>query len=377
MTQGYMLRKLFRGIARIPVSSSRILSLLRMVLPKMFSESLTRLETLAGGNLRAAEYFRSLSHDQVAKAEYLFRFYDIAFVSQHKRKRQFSKTGIYFPGLVVIGVTGRCNLHCQGCLRTPSEAQLSLSQIGFVIDTFSQRHVKAFAIIGGEPLLVDNLLTLLREREGEFFLLFTNGTLLSEGSCRMLAEMTHALTIISEDGGPGLTEQRKPGFGKSVQKSIAALDKLGVNFAMSAMVSRHNWQELMAERYLESVFSSNCKMLLLFHHVSIGRESDSLVLRPDEIEFFNRKIGQVRGRFPLTMIFPHDILALKNSCTAGREYLYADPAGDVYGCPFLRTRLGNIFEQDVEIVVRNANRFNQTIKEDKVPHCRCLKHNRT
>ena len=91
----------------------------------------------------------------------------------------------FFPAFLMLSITNRCNLQCQGCWveQTREPQQLSLQQIQTMINTAEKYDSRFFGILGGEPLLHSDLFTIFKNNPKAYFQLFTNGTILDEATC--------------------------------------------------------------------------------------------------------------------------------------------------------------------------------------------------
>lgn len=83
--------------------------------------------------------------------------------------------------LVVLEVTGRCNLSCNYCYRSDS-AKLDLEEPSLILDQLSEIRPHFITVSGGEPLLLENLFDLANDLKQVCKKLFltTNGTLVQK-----------------------------------------------------------------------------------------------------------------------------------------------------------------------------------------------------
>lgn len=163
----------------------------------------------------------------------------------------------FFPAFLMLSITNRCNLKCQGCWveQTPVPQELSLKQIQTIIDTAARYDSRFFGILGGEPLLHPDIFTIFENNPNAYFQLFTNGTKLDEATCSRLAESGNVTPLISIEGLEKESEIRRGGkevFSRSLSGLDAAV-KTGLFTGVAASINKRNFDELVSEDYLNFI----------------------------------------------------------------------------------------------------------------------------
>ena len=98
-------------------------------------------------------------------------------ISAVRRFNQRLGQGKQFPAFMMISVTNRCNLSCQGCWVTatpPTDMEPELLER--IITECRSQGGHFFGILGGEPLLHEGLLDVLGKFPGAYFQLFFQRT---------------------------------------------------------------------------------------------------------------------------------------------------------------------------------------------------------
>ena len=74
---------------------------------------------------------------------------------KNERKHQTN-----IPSICILSVTNKCNLNCNGCYASKRSIQdeLSISDIDKIIGEAISLGIYLFIIVGGEPLMKDNLI---------------------------------------------------------------------------------------------------------------------------------------------------------------------------------------------------------------------------
>ena len=170
-------------------------------------------------------------------------------------ERRLKKGEPFFPAFIMMSITNRCNLHCKGCWveQTKPPMALSLKQMQGIVDTAKKYGSHFFGLLGGEPLLHPDVMTLIANNPQAYFQLFTNGTLFDEKTCARFAKLGNVTLIISIEGME--TESRlRRGRDDVFAKSIAGLEaavKAKLFTGVAASINRNNYDELVSTEYLD------------------------------------------------------------------------------------------------------------------------------
>jgi radical SAM protein with 4Fe4S-binding SPASM domain len=299
------------------------------------------------------------------------------------------------PQIVSYAVTKACNLRCLHCHADAREAmanELGLEEARQAIDEMAFLGTEALLFSGGEPLLRKEFLLQLTEYcidVGVIPAMLTNGVLLNHKVAYELKEagmMAVAMPLDSTTPESHDKLRNVPGtFEKTVEAIRACLD-LDLETAVTTMALKSNFDEI--PRIIDFVANLGVKQVVLYDLVPTGRARDVMDLtmsqeqRVSLIKYLQRMqeekemIFLISGGNPLYPeiasemhridgIRPPDLL-LKQfwvrapiGCHAGIEYLSLRPDGDVYPCPFLPVRAGNIREQSLTDIWYNSKVLNE------------------
>ena len=162
-----------------------------------------------------------------------------SYLSSEKTRRNTLEKGIKIPPFLILSVTSKCNLKCNGCYATAAgnitqkntlvKPVLDLKQWISVIKEASEIGVFGFVVAGGEPFLYPDLIKLFKEFKNRFFVVITNGTLIKEQDYKTLKKLGNIAIIVSLEGDENLTDGRrgKGVFGKAM-KTLKKLNNFGV-----------------------------------------------------------------------------------------------------------------------------------------------------
>jgi MoaA/NifB/PqqE/SkfB family radical SAM enzyme len=273
-------------------------------------------------------------------------------------RRVKEKTGRWPPFFVTISPTQRCNLSCEGCYaasRPGAGAQLEYDVVAEVLSQKRRLWGSFFTVIsGGEPFLWDDggkgILDLAADFPDEFFIMFTNGTLIDADVARRLEELGNITPAISLEGFEDETNRRR---GRGVfEKILAAFDYLrraGVPFGISATAVRDNAEVVMGRGFSDFYFREQGAIYgWIFQYMPIGRAPAlELMVTPEQrLRMYRRLVEMVRDERLLVVDFWNSGPVTNGCMAAGRPfgYLYIDWHGNATPCVFVPYAAGNVRE---------------------------------
>ncbi len=119
-------------------------------------------------------------------------------------RSHWQAAGVPAPPALMISITDRCNLRCQGCFaqaRQPSpRAEMEEDKVRSIFSEAKELGVSIALLLGGEPLVRKDILNITQDFPEITFLLFTNGMLIDEDLLRKLKEQKNVVPIISLEG---------------------------------------------------------------------------------------------------------------------------------------------------------------------------------
>ncbi len=304
-------------------------------------------------NARQSPVFRKSFVNNVAPAMFG------AIEKTNERREAFKQHyGFGPPAFLVVSPTKFCNLHCTGCYANSDAAsheKLSFEVVDRIIQEKTEKWGSIFTVIsGGEPLLYQSesktIFDLARRHQDNYFLMYTNGTLIDAAMARKLAEVGNITPAISVEGYEAETDARR---GKGVYKKIlSAMEHLraeGVPFGVSLTATKENAHLIPSRELVEFYTKLGALYFWIFQLMPIGRGSMELVPTAEQrFEMYNRMFKLIKDDSYFIADFWNGG-TLSNGCiSAGRMrgggYLYIDWSGHVTPCVFNPYAAGNINE---------------------------------
>ena len=275
--------------------------------------------------------------------------------AQEKFKEKY---GISPPAFIVLSPTQLCNLHCTGCYaaaghktarKIPFEVSRKILQE--IHDEWGARFV---TISGGEPLMYDDehkgILDLCQEFPDMYFLMYTNGTLITDEVAKQMAELGNITPAISVEGYEEETDTRRgKGIYRRILKAMDNLRKHGVPFGVSITATRLNANLLMSEEFYDYYFDElGASYMWIFQYMPIGRGMNvDLMPTPEQrIAMFRMWQKCLKEKEYFVADFWNSGIVSDGCIAYGRPggYIYIDWNGNIMPCVFVPYYVDNIFE---------------------------------
>jgi len=196
------------------------------------------------------------------------------------------------PGFVTISPTNICNLKCKGCYAGENYEKhiLDFDVFDRLIKELKEKfNMRFFVISGGEPFAYKSkgktILDIFERNPDSFFLVFTNGTLITKKVAARLEKAANVTPAISVEGFEEETEARRgPGVFAKIMEAMKNLREKGVIFGISVTPMRHNANLLFSQDFLEFWFDKQgASYAWYFQYMPIGRNPDpSLLVTPEQ-----------------------------------------------------------------------------------------------
>lgn len=258
------------------------------------------------------------------------------------------KHGDFFPAFMVISLTNRCNLSCQGCWVSPTDPprELSLEQVNNVINCCKAKGSYFFGLLGGEPLLYKGLLDIIAAHPDCYFQVFTNGLLLTEEIAQAMRRLGNVTPLISVEGLEQVSDIRRGGRDvyKRAVNGVAASAKAGLATGVAASICKSNFKELVNRAFAEDLIRRGVHYLWYYIYRPVGpRPTPELALDEKQIIELRKFIVNLRCEVPLIIVDAYWDKDGKALCpgAVGLSH-HINSAGDIEFCPPLQFSKDNI-----------------------------------
>jgi radical SAM protein with 4Fe4S-binding SPASM domain len=246
-----------------------------------------------------------------------------------------------------IALTHRCNLRCVHCYAQddrPAGRELSAERWKGIIEEIKDAGCLFLLLTGGEPLLREDFGEIYAHLKNNGFLvtLFTNGTLLTEGTADLLKEFPPRSVEISLYGATPETHDRITGVAGSFDRALRAVDELmrrEIRIALKSVLMTLNVHESRALEELARALNVDYRVdASIFPGLNGDRTPLAYRVTPEQAvaaEFVDPKRAvdwrEFLDRFR-SAPEPEELYA----CSAGLTTFHIDPQGLLYPCLMVR-----------------------------------------
>lgn len=260
------------------------------------------------------------------------------------------KRGEFFPAFMFISITDQCNLSCQGCWVTPCEPrrEIDAATLDSIVRQCKQKGSHFFGILGGEPLMNRGLFEVIGKHPDCYFVLFTNGTLITDAVAATMRRLGNVSPLISIEGLEVVSNERRGGR-DVYSRTLAGLEqcrrhRLVIGVATS--ICRSNIVGLASDGFIGDLAGRGVHYLWYYIYRPVGpRPMPELALSPEQIVELRKFIVEARLRAPLAIVdayWDHEGKALCPAAVGMAHHI--GPGGDIEPCPplqFARDSLGS------------------------------------
>ena len=270
-------------------------------------------------------------------------------------KERLERLGFIPPTFLTISPTQKCNLQCKGCYAASSEGSsstLNFDHFDRIISEARDLWDTHFTVIsGGEPLLYRDgkkgLFDILEKHRDNYFMMYTNGTLITPEVASRMAELGNITPAVSIEGFEKETDDRRGrGTFKMVERAMENLRNAGVPFGVSITATRENARLVLSDELIQHYFEERGAFYgWVFQYMPIGRSYTlDLMITPDQrLELFHREQEVVNNRGLFLVDFWNGGPYSTGCISAGRRYFYIDWNGNIAPCVFFPYYLENVY----------------------------------
>ena len=267
--------------------------------------------------------------------------------------------GEYPPNFIVLSPTQACNLNCTGCYASSdphTSSKLPFHIVDKIVDEVRNKfHSRFVTISGGEPFMYKSegktLLDLFEKYDDVFFLVYTNGTLITPEVAERLGKSGNVTPAISVEGFEKETDARRgKGVHKKILQAFENLRNAGVPIGISVTATNENADLLMGDEFYDFYFDKQgVTYMWQFQLMPIGRSThafDMMVPPEKRVELYRKWEYLISEKQYCVADFWNSGV-LVNGCIAyGRRggYFYIDWNGNIMPCVFVPYFVDNVYD---------------------------------
>ncbi len=298
--------------------------------------------------LKLDNVFRQAKKSPNVRKAIVNSFIQNIFLERANKIKKFQKKfGENPPSFLLLSPGKFCNLKCTGCYANSSSA--SAEKLDWdILDRIMAEKIDLWGsyftvISGGEPLLYKSqgktILDLAKKYQNNYFLMYTNGTLINEEMAKKIAEVGNITPAISVEGFEKETDERRgKGVHKKILRAMDNLKKVGVPFGISVTATKNNAELVVSDEFIDYYFDQlGATYGWIFQIMPIGRANLDIMVTPKQrLAMFRKTERLVKDRKIFIADFWNSGLVSNGCISAGRKggYLYIEWNGNVSPCVF-------------------------------------------
>jgi len=267
--------------------------------------------------------------------------------------------GEYPPNFIVLSPTQACNLNCTGCYASSdphTSNKLPYHMVDKIMDEVRNKfHSRFVTISGGEPFMYKSegktMLDIFEKYDDVFFLVYTNGTIITPEIAERLGKAGNVTPAISVEGFEKETDARRgKGTHKKILQAFENLRNAGVPIGISVTATSENADLLMNDEFYDYYFDQQgATYMWQFQLMPIGRSTHAfdLMVPPEKrVELYRKWEYLISEKNYCVADFWNSGI-LTNGCIAyGRRggYFYIDWNGNIMPCVFVPYYVDNVYD---------------------------------
>jgi len=275
--------------------------------------------------------------------------------------------------IVLLSITERCNYNCKHCRAVEYHTEIDFKKACQIIKKI-KRKTKAINLTGGEPLLYPKIIPLIKYIKKttplEVYMSTNAYFLTSQTAIQLKKAGLDGINISLDSTTPQKHDsfRGKKGAYEAAEKGIKIAVKTGLNCRIVSALGKFNYQEV-NELIIKAV-ETGCSAISLGRIFPISRAllNSSELLNTNEVvrvlkeaykfllllyPFFDVYIQE-----PIDLYLSQQLLRQKfinsGGCSACRYSIEIKTNGDIWPCPFLPIKIGNIYKNSIEDILKNS-----------------------
>ncbi|WP_251347606.1 radical SAM protein [Klebsiella pneumoniae] len=276
------------------------------------------------------------------------------------RDEMGEKYGTHVPFLVLISPTYECNLECKGCYSAlyGDRYHYTEEEIFDIVQQFYDLGVRLFTFTGGEPFVYKPLMKLFEHFDDCYFMVFTNGTMLTESRVDKLAKLGNVAVTISIEGFEEMTDWRRgEGTYQKVLRAYKRLNASGVLCGASVMATSKNHDQICDPTFWDFMIEKlGVRYSWVFQYMPVGRDA-TFDLVPSAEQRYERfhflEALRKSGRLAFLADFWNHGFLLNGCMSGGANYLHINAKGGVEPCVFQQYATDNVRDKRIVDILKS------------------------
>jgi MoaA/NifB/PqqE/SkfB family radical SAM enzyme len=281
------------------------------------------------------------------------------FMGFRKFKKR-RKKGELFPAFQFISITNDCNLKCQGCWVSSNgkKEYLEIEKINSIIEDSKRQGSYFFGILGGEPLMHNQLFEIFEKHPDCYFQLFTNGTLFTEDTAQKLLKSANVTPMFSFEGDEQVADIRRGGHNiyRRTLKAIEISVKHKLITGAAISVCKSNIDMALSDGFIKMLHDAGVIYVWYYIYRPAGENPNyELCLSREEILKLRNFLVEGRDKYPVVLIDSYWRADGEPFCPAAEGLSHhINASGNIEPCPVIQLASENINEGNLKSIYENS-----------------------
>jgi MoaA/NifB/PqqE/SkfB family radical SAM enzyme len=216
--------------------------------------------------------------------------------------------------------------------------------------------VSFMVLAGGEPLVRQEILDIIRDFKDVIFFVFTNGTLIDEALADRLKRIQNLVPIISLEGNRAETDLRRgSGVFQSLAGVLRRLQSRHIFFGTSITLTKSNFNTITDRQFVRDLHRSGCRLFFFVEYTPIDAATEAWEVTGDQRRIMADKVASFRSQFPALFInLPDDEKDFGGCLSSGRGFVHISAQGDIEPCPFAPYSDTNLRESSLKDALQSS-----------------------
>ena len=294
-------------------------------------------------------------HTEIEKILEDFRKYGL--LEGFTAEEGLSKTFVpELPLYVTWCITKQCNLRCRHCYIDYEPREVTHSELLRILEKVKELHPFFVVLTGGEPLLREELFTIMEVLNKSEILLETNGTLINDRTADKIQEYSPEVQVsiysTSEREHDAVTTVS--GSFRKMMEGVSLLKMRGVPVQFNCVLHKGNIDDI--QKITEFSLSHGEKIKFdILDLLGRAKNLSNLAFSESEYKKITEKVVDLQEEFPDQVCIHLPYIHLKDNtynynlseCTAGYSGFMIDFDGMVKPCEKLPLKVGSILQEDI------------------------------
>ncbi len=261
--------------------------------------------------------------------------------SAARKRSRWHAEGRQIPPMLILSITGRCNLSCKGCyshhLGFSNDQELGRDDVIRILADAERLGLGTVLVAGGEPFVrANDIWEFTRRFPTLLFAVFSNGLLIDTAALKNIRKSKNIVPVISLEGHNADTDHRRgEGVANRVAGVLQTLQISGIFFGVSVTVSRANFDHVLSSSFVDGLVNSGCNLLFFVEYVPVEAGSEEQVIDTSQRQILLSRVEELRRTKRLLCVaFPGEEEEFGGCLAAGRGFVHISPSGMLEPCPF-------------------------------------------